>query len=166
MEVVWLTTGQLNAISDSDTQLNKYFVRTLACDELRKTPVRQQPRAYVVNTDPANKPGQDWIGVWTENDTCKLLDSYTLSLSTYEFITPFVEWLKQWSQVRKNPRSSQSVKTASCGDYAIVYLLFKARGQSIDDFLAMFSEHSYLENDDKVGDLLKEIIQAQIKLSE
>lgn len=57
------------------------------------------------------------------------------------------------------------MKTASCGDYAIVYLLFKARGQSIDDFLAMFSEHSYVENDDKV-DLLKEIIQAQIKLSE
>lgn len=47
-----------------------------------------------------------------------------------------------------------------------LYLLFKARGQSIDDFLAIFSEHSYVENDDNVGDLLKEIIQAQIKLSE
>ena len=58
------------------------------------------------------------------------------------------------------------MKTASCGDYAIVYLLFKARGQSIDDFLAIFSEHSYVENDDNVGDLLIEIIQAQIKLSE
>ena len=33
-------------------------------------------------------------------------------------------------------------------------------------FLAMFSEHDHVGNDDKVGDLLEEIIKAQIKSSE
>ena len=93
MEYVWLTTGQLNAIADSDTQLSKYFVRALACDELPETPKRFKPRAYVVNTDPVDKPGQHWIGVWTENDTCELLNSYALLLSTDEFIIPFLVWL-------------------------------------------------------------------------
>ena len=36
----------------------------------------------------------------------------------------------------------------------------------MDDFPAMFSEHDYVGNDDKVGDLLEEIIKAQIKSSE
>lgn len=93
VEYVWLTTRQLNAIADSDTQVSKYFVRAPVCDKLPETLKRFKPRAYVVNTDPADKPGQHWIGVWTENDTCELLDSYALPLSTYEFITPFLDWL-------------------------------------------------------------------------
>lgn len=36
----------------------------------------------------------------------------------------------------------------------------------MDDFLAMFSERDHVGNYDKVGDLLEEIIKAQIKLSE
>ena len=131
-----------------------------------ETPERFKPRAYVVNTDPADKPGQHWIGVWTENNTCELLDSYALPLSTYEFITPFLVWLNQWSYVSKNAKSLQSVKTASCGDYALVYLLCKARGKSMDDFLAMFSEHDHVGNANKAGDLLEEIIKVQIKSSE
>lgn len=75
MEYVWLTRDQLNAIADSDTQLSNYFVRALVCDELPETPERFKPRAYVVNTDPADKLGQHWIGMWIENDTCELLDS-------------------------------------------------------------------------------------------
>ena len=63
----------------------------------------------------------------------------------------------------KNAKSLQSVKTASCGDYALIYLLCKARGKSMNYFLAMFSEHDHVGNDDKVGDLLEEIIKAQIK---
>lgn len=54
----------------------------------------------------------------------------------------------------------------SCGDYALVYLSRKVRGKSVDDFLAMFSERDHVGNYDKVGDLLEEIIKAQIKLSE
>ena len=120
MEYVWFMTVQLNATADSDTQLSKYFVRALACDELPDTPERYKPRAYVVNTNPAGKPGQHWIGVWTENDTCELLSSYALHLSTYEFITPFLVWSNRWSYVRKNTKSLQLVKTASCGDYALI----------------------------------------------
>ena len=87
--------GQLNAIADSDTQLSNYFVRALVCDELPETPERFKPRAYVVNTDPPDKLGEHWIGMWIENNTCELLDSYALPLSTYEFITSFLVWLNQ-----------------------------------------------------------------------
>ena len=86
MEFVWLTTNQLNALTDSDSELCKYFVSTLACDELPKTPQHVRPRAYIVNTHLADKPGEYWVAVWTENDTCELLDSNVLPLTTYEIV--------------------------------------------------------------------------------
>ncbi|CAH3169431.1 unnamed protein product [Pocillopora meandrina] len=99
MEFVWLTTNQLNALADSDPELRKYFVSALACDELPESPERVKPRAYIVNTHPADKPGEHWIAVWTEHDSCEILDSYGLDLTTYEFLTPFIVWLNRWSYV-------------------------------------------------------------------
>ena len=87
----------------------------LACDELPESPERVKPRAYIVNTHPADKPGEHWIAVWTEHDSCEVLDRYGLDLTTYEFLTPFTVWLNRWPDVRKNTRALQSVKTASCG---------------------------------------------------
>ena len=90
MGFVWLTTNQLNALAGSDPELRKYFVSALACDELPVSPERVKPRAYFVNTHPADKPGENWIAVWTEHDSCEILDSYGLDLTTYEFLTPFI----------------------------------------------------------------------------
>ena len=87
----------------------------LACDELPESPECVKPRAYIVNTHPADKPGEHWIAVWTEHYSCEILDSYGLDLTTYEFLTPFIVWLNRWPYVRKNTRALQSVKTASCG---------------------------------------------------
>ena len=102
MEFVWLTTNQLNALADSDPELRKYFVGALACDELPKSPERVKPRAYIVNTHPADKPGEHWIAVWTEHDSCEISNSYGLDLATCEFLTPFIVWLNRWPYVRKN----------------------------------------------------------------
>ena len=66
MKFVWLTMNQLNALADSDSELRKYFVSVLACDELPKTPGRVRPRAYIVNTHPADKLGEHSIAVWTK----------------------------------------------------------------------------------------------------
>ena len=163
MEFVWLTTNQLNALADSDPELRKYFVSALACDELPESPERVKPRAYIVNTHLADKPGEHWRAVWTEHDSCEILDSYGLDLTTYEFLTPFIVWLNRWPYVRKNTRALQSVKTASCGNYAIIYLMCKARRKSMDEFFSMFSKKDYVGNDDKVGDMLEDIIQSLIK---
>ena len=159
---MWPTTYQLNALADSDPELHKYFVSALACDELPESPERVKPRAYIVNTHPADKPGEHWIAVWTEHDSCEILDSYGLDLTTYEFLTPFIVWLNRWSYVRKNTRALQSVKTASCGNYSIIYLMEAGR-KSMDEFFSMFSGKDYLGNDDKVGDMLEDTIQSLIK---
>ena len=97
-------------------------------------------RAYIVNTYPVEKPGERWIAVWTEHDSCEILDSYGLDLTTYEFLTQFIVWLKRWPYLCKNTRALQSVKTASCGNYAIIYFMCKARRKSMDDFFPCFQK--------------------------
>ena len=72
MKFVRLTTNQLKALADSDPELRQYFVSALACDELPESPERVKSRAYIVNTYPVEKPGEHWIAVWTEDDSCEL----------------------------------------------------------------------------------------------
>ena len=49
----------------------------------------------------------------------------------------------------------QGLHSYACGQYCLVYLKMKARGGSLQDFLALFSEHDYVKNDQKVGDMLE-----------
>ena len=47
-----------------------------------------------------------------------------------------------------------------------VYLMYKARGKSTEDFLQLFSKHDLASNDDKVGDILEDIVENEIKAFE
>ena len=163
MEYVWLTTDHLNVLGKGDEKLKPYFKGTMGCDELPLQPERIEPQAYIVNTDPSNLPGQHWLGIWTENDTCEIMDSYGVPLTTFTDITPLLVWLNQWNHVRRNRQTIQSIRTASCGDYALVYLMFKARGHSLDDFLSHFSKTDYVGNDDVIGEVLEKFVNNEIK---
>ena len=44
--------------------------------------------------------------------------------------------------------------------------MHKARGKSTQDFLKLFSKHDLASNDDKVGDILEDIVENEIKAFE
>ena len=88
------------------------------------------------------------------------MDSYALPLESYETTEPLQDWLKnQWKYVINNEQSLQSIYSKSCGDYALFYLKDRARGQSMNEFLRRFSKHNYVNNDHKVGQILKKLIE-------
>lgn len=163
MEFVWLSTEQLNLLGKSDEVLGPYFKGTSGCDQLPSDPQRDVPQAYIVNTDPSHLPGQHWLGIWTYRDTCEVMDSYGLPLHSYPHIEPLEEWLKQWSRVHHSRQTLQSINTASCGDYALIYLMCKARGMTLRDFLKLFSNTDYVSNDARVGDILEQLVRNEIK---
>ena len=163
MEFVWLTTEQLNVLGHGDEILRPYFKGTMGCDELPPEPERIQGRAYIVNTDPSHLPGEHWLGIWTENETCEIMESYGVPLTSFENIEPLMVWLNQWPKVKRNSQTIQSLRTASCGDYALAYLMFKARGYSLDDFLSNFSKTDYVKNDDMIGEFLETFVKNEIK---
>ena len=90
------------------------------------------------------------------------MDSYPLPLSTYATTDPLVDSLnKHWKYVIHNGQSLQSLYSQSCGDYALMYLRARARGQSMDKFVRRFSKHDYEHNDHKVGLMLKTLIESK-----
>ena len=92
------------------------------------------------------------------------MDRYALPLESYETTEPLQDWLKsQWKHVIYNEQSLQSIYSKSCGDYALFYLKDRARGQSMNEFLRRFSKHDYVNNDHKVGQMLKKLIEKELE---
>ena len=165
MEKVPLNKVQLDHLATADAILKPYFYGTVACDRLPRRPIKKEPRGYIVNTDPHYRGGRHWPALWTHlGDFCEVMDSYALPLESYETTEPLQGWLKsQWKYVICNEQSLQSIYSKSCGDYALFYLKDRARGQSMEEFLRRFSKHDYVNNDHKVGQMLKKLLEKELK---
>lgn len=162
MEKVQLNNVQLDRLANQHPDLSPYFYQTVACNRLPKKPVTHRPCAYIVNTDPDSKPGLHWLGLWTENGVCEVMDSYALPLTTYKTTRPLIRWLKQHWKIKTNQTSLQSIYSQSCGAYALFYLIARAQGKTLDDFLRQFKKHRYVYNDHKVGAMLKTLIKKEM----
>ena len=87
------------------------------------------------------------------------MDSYGLSLEVYGTTDPIVEWLNRHSKYQLHNRQSlQSLFSQSCGDYALMYLIDRAEGRSMQQFLNRFKKDDYVNNDRKVGQMMKRLI--------
>ena len=145
--------------------LRDCFAKACAADQLPSHPVLNKPRAHVVNTHPISKPGEHRIAFWTHRSTCEVMDSYGLDLNTYRDAEPLRSWLERhFKNLIVPQRALQSIRTASCGHYAIVYLMCKARGIPMRDFLNAFSHDDYVGNDVRVADMLEGIIKGLLKV--
>ena len=154
MEFVALSTQELNAMADQDPLLKKVFEGTGPCDGLPRHPKKKA--CYIVNTDPEGKPGEHWIALWTENNVCEVMDSYGLPLEWYPYTQPLINWISQhWKHWVHNGTTLQGLHSHACGHYCLAYLKMKARGGSLQDFLALFSDHDYVQNDQKVATIIE-----------
>jgi len=115
MEYVALTDQQLSYLAREDPALKCVFYGTVPCDGLPKSPVKDKPRAYIVNTDPHDQPGQHWIALWTQNNVCEVMDSYALPLDVYHQATPLKQWvMKHCKYVVTNGSSLQGLHSKAC----------------------------------------------------
>ena len=83
MEKVALNNLQLDHLASMHPKLSRVFYGTVPCDRLPRTPPEEGRTAYIVNTDPYDRPGKHWIALWTHDNVCEILDSYGLSLDVY-----------------------------------------------------------------------------------
>ena len=159
MEKVALNNLQLDYLAGTHPKLAQVFYGTVPCDRLPKTLPQEGPTAYIVNTDPHDEPGRHWIAIWTEGNVSEIMDSYGLSLEVYGTTDPLLEWLNRHSKYQLHNRQSlQSLFSQSCGDYALMYLIDRAEGRSMQQFLNRFKKNDYVNNDRKVGQMMKRLI--------
>ena len=159
MEKVALNNLQLDYLAGTHPKLAQVFYGTVPCDRLPRTIPQEGPTAYIVNTDPHDEPGRHWIAIWTEGNVSEIMDSYGLSLEVYGTTDPLLEWLSRHFKYQlHNGQRLQSLFSQSCGDYALMYLIDRAEGRSMQQFLNRFKKNDYVNNDRKVGQMMKRLI--------
>ena len=133
------------------------FYGTVPCDGLPETPETTRPVCCVVNTDPTGQPGQHWLGVFTDGNTCEVFDSFALDLLTYGTTQTLKEWLRRhFKYVTHNGQSVQSLHNQSCGGHALMFLVAKSQGQTMSEFMKTWSRRDYVTNDHRVGQWVKD----------
>ena len=163
MEFVPFTTEQLSYLAKQDPYLAPIFAGVFAADELPGLPEQWKKRAYIVNTDPIDKPGSHWLAIFTKKHTCEVMDSYGLPLKWYK-PSDVVEWVfENFEIVRSNAMTLQEMNSQSCGQYALMYLKAKARGQSMQDFISVFKKGDFVFNDHLVGEMIKPLLNSRVE---
>ena len=88
------------------------------------------------------------------------MDSYAVSLDVYGMEEPLKEWMDRHFKYQiHNGKSLQPIFSQSCGDYALMFLIDQAEGRTMSEFLNRFESRHFVENDHKVGDMLKRLIE-------
>ena len=135
MEKVALNNLQLDYLAGTHPRLSRVFYGTVPYDRLPRTLPPEGPIAFIVNTDPHDEPGRHWIAMWSEGNVCEILHSYGLSLDVYGTTGPIKEWLdRHFKYQMHSGQSLQSLFNQSCGDYALMYLIDRVEGRSMQDF--------------------------------
>ena len=148
MEFDAVSTDQLKELALFEKSLGHgKFAGVFASDTLPKSPSGNGSRGYIVNTDPHHRPGRHWIALWTEDETCQVMDSYGLPLASHR--TPHLQvWLRKHYKITEaNTQSLQAYNSSTCGHYALKFLIDRSQGKTFSDFLDQFSPFDYVYND-------------------
>ena len=91
----------------------------------------------VVNTDPADKPGQHWVAIYiTREGVGEYFDSYGRPPNLPQIQQVFQ---KNVNDVIYNTRHLQGTFSTVCGQYVIFFLLHRCRELRIDKIITFFS---------------------------
>ena len=92
-----------------------------------------------------------------------MFDNYGLPLNWYK-PSDVVEWVfENFETVSSNAMTLQEMNSQSCGQYALMCLKAKARGQIIDVFRSLFKKGDFVHNDHLVGEVIKPLLNSRVK---
>lgn len=138
----------LEAVLRRDPHVAPYFEGVFAADTLPRGS-RHRPSFYVVNSDPIRKPGQHWLALSIGcNGVGEYFDSYGLPPFVKEHKQFLNRHCKSWTW---NTTELQAIDSTVCGQYCVMYLLFKAHGYTVHDFVKINFTRDCNKNDDIVN---------------
>lgn len=113
------------------------------------------PCIVIANTDPDYKPGEHWCAFFITSDRYgEYFDSFGLPPATAHL--KFMRSnCKVWTY---NKKIIQSGNSSICGNYCLIYLLFKIYGYKMSHFLKIFNNNREL-NDTLLMHLYNELIE-------
>ena len=149
-----MNTQQIEAILNRDPYCKNVFKKVCARDQIEKPTF---PSAYVINSDPSNKPDEHWVAVFfDEKGRGEYFDSYgfpphVLNLESYMNRYSSSAWIY-------NKKTLQALFSTVCGHYCVYFILFRCRGKSLHRIVHNFSSN-LTENDRFVTQFIQSIRQ-------
>ena len=129
----------------------KFFRGTFACDQL--PPKFSKPALFIVNTDPSNKPGEHWIGLFIDRSgRGEYFDSFGLP-PLNKYINNFLS-INCQNGILYNPRTLQCFECITCGHYCIAYVKFRSIGKTFCEFINLFTSNTF-KNEVIIRNLVK-----------
>lgn len=124
-----------------------------ACNRLPT--LNKSPCIAIANTDPDYKPGEHWCAFFISSDRYgEYFDSFGQPPAA-EHLKFMKSNCKTWTY---NKKIIQSNNSSICGNYCIMYLLFKICGYKMSHFLKIFNNNCDL-NDTLLMHLYNEMIE-------
>ena len=122
--------------------MNSKMIERLLSDEVNFQGVHSSdtlpmyPRLLVCNTDPSTKPGNHWIAIHVnENGRGEYFDSF--GRAPNEHFNRYMNTIcDKWTF---NAKQLQSIASAFCGYYVVLYCKFKGRKLDMTKITSMFT---------------------------
>ena len=135
----WLSDNQMleKIKRNADKETQKAFSGVFPIDSLPEF-IKQYPIFIIINTQSHNLPGEHWKVVFINaNKEAEVFDSLALPISVY-----LQRWLNKFSRKwRRNTKSYQPLLSASCGAFAIYYILNRMHVTNFDSLLSVFTKN-------------------------
>ena len=130
-----------------DQITKKIFLGVFARNELPPRPLF--PSCFILNTAPRENPGEHWLAFYYDkNGFCDFFDSYGKRPSHFGLESYLNYTSNKWSFNKKRIQGNRPY----CGHYALLYLLFRSRGKSLNFFKKFGTRYS--KNDQIIKILL------------
>jgi hypothetical protein len=111
------------------------------------------PTCFVVNTDPASKPGEHWVACYASSPKhVEFFDSYGMPPYAYKNIQ------LPYKVTTHNTDSIQCIDSSACGQYCIYYLRERARGQSMPQIVKRFKSMSGSQRERHVRSYFEHVV--------
>ena len=148
---------ELFKLANSNKELKKVFVGIFASDELLKydTTRHSPPMAFIINTEPRDKPGQHWVALYIDSDSkAQFFCSYGSRPSSV-----ILDFCRRYTcpPATFSMWSLQSPAASSCGPWTVLFLASRARGSSLLQFVQRFDHYNWYKNEARLEKRLKSL---------
>ena len=132
-----MNTSQLYDSIQKDKFVKKTFCGIVPIDKLPLKRIKNKC-SFIVNTDPASQPGTHWFAIFSPKyGPIEIFDSFGR--------IPEKKYLSNFLKINKrnfiyNRKIIQSNDSNNCGQFSLIYLLFRNRGYSMKKILKFFTE--------------------------
>jgi len=111
------------------------FLDVYAMDQLPKGKIEQERWLLVCNCCPVERAGEHWIAMFYENQRLDFFDSFGFAPQDYhDDVMQFIQ-RQNVNDVFYTNEQLQSIDSDACGHYCILFGLFRAIGESLQELI-------------------------------